>query len=165
MQIATYQGETSVNDLITRIYGPLSASKLAEVKRALLARNPSLNRIKQMGNGATIVLPDAGEPAQGQSVSPEQMIQQYFNQALAPRLAQATDEIDGLLASQQASLDATIKLVKSSPLSRRLSESDPAIQEKNREIITAAQAELKRLRATQTELGAVLKTISGSVKK
>jgi len=57
MRITTFRGETSVTDLVNRLYSDLDAAKRAKAEAALLKANPQLRGLDSLAPGAVLAVP------------------------------------------------------------------------------------------------------------
>jgi hypothetical protein len=171
MRVAVYQGESSVTDLVTRLYqipqsGKLSrlldltpAETKAVVKRAeaaLLEANPSLRNLTALPRGAVLVAPAVEGLQQTTAVAGLNAGEQAYLRAMAKDLAAAQKDLAAALGNQVKEAQATVSTLQSDavkPLAPYLS---PADLEAMKKRAAAEASAAEQLLKTQGQVSARL---------
>ena len=165
MRFAIYKGETSIKDLVSRLFRlpDKSAKMLKQASDALLQANPELANPNKVQVGAMIKVPDGAPPLQpGEEVASNNLLQQGIARQAQQRLqilAQRLAEIDERAATGADALLALAKSKKTQALMKKF----PELKEQTQGLISSAQAVTKSLKAQVRSRSAAMDDLHSSM--
>jgi hypothetical protein len=96
MNYAVFKGESSVSELVTRLFALTGKSpKIRETEEMLLQANPQLNELKKVAPGAILVIPSAAPALRPSQKAPESV---YLQFSIYQQAQQTLDNIRQSLA-------------------------------------------------------------------
>jgi phage tail protein X len=147
MKVATFQGETSLDALTTRLYGD-AAKTHPELRERLLNENPHLSDLTKVAEGTLIVVPENGvsapDPIDPRTAATITMSDIVLNGLQARRLEK--------LAQRQETLTQLQKQVSDPHVVETVKAADPGSVDRLTVIGSAAAAALKDVEDQKKEL-------------
>ena len=163
MPVTVIRREESLDQVITRTHGKLTAAQLKDVRTATLAANPHLTTDQPLAPGAIVVVPPA-------RVTPGAAAPETIANDVAKVLAAAISEYRGDLASRvdasRAELSERAKTLKSAPLRRAITqvpggeEMLAALESATKQALADADDAREYLKGDLDALGADLRRLS-----
>lgn len=119
MGFEIYEGEKKISDLVTKMFGELSATKAKRAEAALVDANPELNDLRAMAAGTILVTPTVP------GVSPAAPEEEVVIPQLEPvhdALESLLEEMAGAADEERGEIDETAKFLKSAEMKRIVAE-------------------------------------------
>jgi hypothetical protein len=152
MQLARYNGERNLWDLVARLYeikGTGSVERTRQAGEALLRANPHLGDLSHVPEGVVIVVPQLPDsPPTGEVKSPASMTGPLLDE-VRRRLEEAHRLLEESLKAQEAETNRTLKLLQSGELQDLVKDSDAKTMLED--IQRATAADLKEATLLQAE--------------
>lgn len=148
MKIVTSQGETTLSELVDRLFapkGPKAAELTRQAESALLRANPHLRGQKKLPAGTLVVVPDVPGLAPG-ATTPTLALEQDVLSQLRQTLTGARAALERSFASETLAVETTSALVKSREM-KVLVKPLPDLQDRLAQVTIAAKAAQKSIAA------------------
>ena len=163
MPVTVSRREETLEQVITRTHGKLTAAQLKEVRAATLAANPHLTAGEQLAPGAIVVVPPARvAPA----AATRETIANDVAKVLDAAVTQYRDDLAGRVDAARAELTERAKSLKSAPLRRAIAqvpggeEMLTALDSATKQALADADDAREYLKADLDALGADLRALS-----
>lgn len=161
MSFAIFKGETSIKDLVSRLFGisgKSSQAKAEQAANALLQANPQLQDISKVPVGTVLKVPATAPPLNPAEAAPVTLASRT---AIATQAQQTLDGINQRLTDIEtraaASASAFLALAQSRQAQATI-QSSPEVKEQLPNLIAATQSLVK---ATQSNQQARAQTLTG----
>ncbi|HEV2387297.1 MAG TPA: hypothetical protein VGS20_08585 [Candidatus Acidoferrales bacterium] len=152
MRFASFKGEKTINDLVSRLFnikGPGSSAAQKQAASSLIAANPQLKDLAAVPVGTVLSVPDLPHPVNLAELTPPPAVLLSQPGALAlDRLGALRQTVAAVAATGTSDANATIALVQN-PDVQAAAAQNPALAQLLPQIAQQAQADLQEIQTEQ----------------